>query len=130
MPPSAARKIIGTGRLIGVSTHNMNEARSALDQGADFITFGPIYETPEKAIYGTPVGIDALINLKKSITVPIFAIGGIKSGNIGAIFQAGANGVAMISAILAATDIRTAARRVNDSVNLSEKIAGEERSAL
>jgi thiamine-phosphate pyrophosphorylase len=126
MPPSAVRKIIGKRRFIGVSTHSLDEARSAAYQGADFITFGPIYETPAKIHYGPPVGIDAIKYVKESINIPVFAIGGIASGNLAPILKAGANGVAMISAILAAKDIRKAAKHVIDSISLVEKIICDE----
>ena len=109
MPPEAVRKAAGKGLLIGVSTHNREEARAAEAGGADFITFGPIFETPSKAEYGIPVGIDAIKKLKNEVDTPIFALGGINSGNVNHVVVSGASGIAMISAILAAPDIKEAA---------------------
>ena len=109
MPPEAVRKAAGKGLLIGVSTHNREEARAAEAGGADFITFGPIFETPSKAVYGIPVGVDAIRMLKNEVNIPIFALGGIKGGNISHVVASGASGIAMISAILAAPDIKEAA---------------------
>jgi len=109
MPPEAVRKAAGKGLLIGVSTHSLEEARAAEAGGADFITFGPIFQTPSKSEYGVPVGIDALKALKNEVKIPIFALGGIKSGNFEQIIMSGASGMAMISAILAAPDIKEAA---------------------
>jgi thiamine-phosphate pyrophosphorylase len=110
MPVDAARRIVGSGMLVGASTHSVKEAKEAELKGADFITYGPIFETPSKAQYGEPVGIEALINANNSISIPIIALGGIKSGNIDQVIAAGAYGVAMISSILAADDITAAAR--------------------
>ncbi|MBS1242601.1 MAG: tenI [Nitrospirae bacterium] len=75
MPPEAVRKAAGKGLLIGVSTHNPEEARAAEAGGADFITFGPIFQTPSKSEYGVPVGIDAIKAIKNEVKIPIFALG-------------------------------------------------------
>jgi len=109
MPVDAVRKVVGKVMKIGVSTHSGEEARAAEAGGADFITFGPIFETPSKAKYGIPVGIDAIKKLKNEVDAPIFALGGINSGNVNHVVVSGASGIAMISAILAAPDIKEAA---------------------
>ncbi len=109
IPPEAVRKAAGDGLLIGVSTHTLEEARAAEAGGADFITFGPIFETQSKAEHGVPVGVNAIKILKNDIKIPIFALGGIKSGNVRQVIMSGASGMAMISAILAAPDIKEAA---------------------
>lgn len=123
MPPQAVRKVVGDEMLIGVSTHSREEAWSAETEGADFITFGPVYRTPSKDKYGNPVGLDTLINAIKHITIPVYAIGGIKSGNIYEILQHGAYGISMISGILAAPDIRKAAEETTRMIQLA--LAGE-----
>lgn len=112
MPPEAVRKIVGKRMLIGVSTHNAAEAKAAEQGGADFITFGPVYPTPSKMKYGPPAGGDALCDVKGRINIPVFGLGGIKGDNIHTVLQAGADGIAMISAILAAEDIRSAAEEI------------------
>ena len=116
IPVDAARKIVGTSMLIGVSTHSLDEAKAAEAGGADFITFGPIYETPSKVKYHAPVGIDAIIELKNEVDMPIFALGGIKSGFAGHIIASGAYGISLISAILGADDIRKAAETLVQEV--------------
>ncbi len=92
--------------LVGVSTHSMEEALHAQSDGADFITFGPVYFTPSKAAYGEPVEIDKLKKVVKAVNIPVFAIGGMKEGNLEEVLNTGAYGVAMISAIMAAGDVK------------------------
>ena len=120
MPPDAVRRIVGSNMLIGVSTHTLPEAVNAEEAGADFITLGPIFATPSKMHYGDPIGVGAIGVVKKHVQIPVFALGGIGKANIAQVMQAGADGIAMISAIFAADDIQRAAelvsRRVSDAV--------------
>ncbi len=109
MPPEAVRKVVGRRMLIGVSTHSLDEARTAETGGADFVTFGPVFATLSKAPYGIPVGTDALRAVKKQIGIPVFGLGGIKHENLREVMNAGADGIAMISAIFGAEDVRAAA---------------------
>ncbi len=104
LPPRAAREAAGEKLLIGVSAHSIEEAKTAEREGADFITMGPIYETPSKAGYGAPLGKDILAEVKKKVAVPVFAIGGIKKGRVGEVLKAGADGIALISGILGSGD--------------------------
>ncbi len=102
MPPQAVRKICGGGLMIGVSTHSLEEARQAESEGADFITFGPVYETPSKMKYGSPVGLKRLREAVQKIFIPVYALGGIKLPSAPAVLDAGAHGIALISAIFGA----------------------------
>lgn len=106
IPAQAARKISGKALLIGVSTHSLHEAIEAERQGADFITLGPIYETPSKLRYGDPIGIDVLRKVKSHVLIPVFAIGGIKPDKVKDVVDAGADGVAVISAVLKSDNIK------------------------
>lgn len=106
LPAHAVRKITGDNFLIGVSTHGIDEALQAEKDGADFITLGPIYNTPSKLRYGDPIGVDILRQVKSKVSVPVLAIGGIKTDTVNEVLSAGADGVAVISGILAAEDIR------------------------
>jgi thiamine-phosphate pyrophosphorylase len=121
IPLAEVRRIVGRNMLIGASTHSIEEAREAEKAGADFITFGPIFSTPSKKKFGAPVGMEALRTVKKNGRIPVFGLGGIKSENIAQVMRAGADGVAMISAILAGDDIQTAAelmnRRIGEAAN-------------
>jgi thiamine-phosphate pyrophosphorylase len=104
LPASIARQLLGPGRLIGVSTHTLTEAQAAADAGADFLVFGPVFYTPSKAPYGEPVGLDALRVVRAAVTLPILAIGGVKKANLDQVLAAGADGIAVISAIISADD--------------------------
>ncbi len=116
MPPHAAKKIVGEKMLIGVSTHSLEEAVEAEADGADFITFGPVFATPSKMKYGPPKGLDALAEVTRRVSIPVFGLGGISARNIRAALDAGADGVGMISAILSAEDIRSAVKEIKQAL--------------
>jgi thiamine-phosphate pyrophosphorylase len=105
LPPEAARKIGGKNLLIGASCHNLGEAVAAEQSGADFLTIGPVYETPLKMKYGDPVGIGELVRVKSNVSIPVLAIGGIKLPMVKEVIHAGADGIALISGVLAAKNI-------------------------
>jgi thiamine-phosphate pyrophosphorylase len=102
MPVAVAREILGAERLIGVSCHDQSSALTAQQDGADFITFGPVYPTPSKSRYGDPVGLAKLTETTKVLQIPVFALGGINPVTAGEVITCGAHGIALISAIIAA----------------------------
>jgi len=106
IPPHAVRKIAKDKFMIGVSAHSIEEAMQAEKEGADFITLGPVYKTPSKMKYGQPLGVDINRKAKAEISIPVFAIGGIKQDRIKEVMDAGADGIALISGILGAKDIK------------------------
>lgn len=108
MPVPAARRLLGRQRLIGYSAHSLDEALRAEAGGADFVTFGPVYYTPSKASYGEPVGIDKLAEAVRGLAIPVFALGGVKEENIAEVMAVKVRGIALISAIVAASDPRGA----------------------
>lgn len=112
MPVEAARELLGERKLIGVSTHSANEAKAAEQAGADFILFGPVYDTPSKAIYGKPQGLAPLKEVVEKNSLPVYAIGGVKAENIAEVKAAGVRGVALISAVLGAVDPRGTTREI------------------
>jgi thiamine-phosphate pyrophosphorylase len=112
LPPEPVKRLARSRLVVGVSTHTIEEAKAAEAGGADFITFGPVFFTPSKASFGATVGLDCLKSAKKLVKVPIFGLGGIKSGNIRQVLSFGADGVSMISAVFSAEDIRKAAESV------------------
>lgn len=109
LPIVEARRILGAERLIGYSAHAVEEARQAQMDGADFITFGPVYATPSKAAYGAPLGLGKLAEAVAGLNIPVFALGGVKTTSIPDVAACGVTGIALISAIIAATDPRSAA---------------------
>jgi thiamine-phosphate pyrophosphorylase len=109
----SARKVLGREKLIGVSTHNLERARKAQKEGADFITFSPIYLTTSKVEYGAPQGLERLRNVCAGVDIPVFALGGITPERQPEVLYAGAAGVALISAIMGASNPETAARNFN-----------------
>jgi thiamine-phosphate pyrophosphorylase len=112
IPPAEARRLLGSGRLIGCSTHSEEQLAAAEAGGADFVTFGPVYATPSKAPYGPPVGVEALRRACAAAGIPVFALGGVGPRNVGEVIAAGADGIAAISAVLAAEDPGTAASEI------------------
>ena len=112
MSMEAVRALLGQKKLIGASTHSTKEAEEAQQGGADFILFGPVYFTPSKAVYGKPQGLGPLKEVVEKISLPVYAIGGIKPENIGEVKKTGIRGVALISAVLSATDPLAAAQEI------------------
>jgi len=103
-PPDVARKLLGGGKLIGVSCHSLDEALEAEEGGADFLVLGPVFETPSKLPYGPPLGREIIRRIRDKVSLPILAIGGIKPQHVPEVLAAGADGVAVISAVMAAPD--------------------------
>lgn len=115
MKASAVRRAFGNDMLIGVSTHNLAEATEAADEGADFIVFGPVFETESKKAYGPPVGLTALQEVARQLTIPVIALGGIKLENFPATLEAGAAGVAAISMFVDTPDLRSLIEQIKHS---------------
>lgn len=110
LPTGVVRQRLGPDLLIGVSTHSNADITFAASQGADFVTFGPVYATPSKAAFGAPQGLSALSSACGISDLPLFALGGITPTRAAEVHQAGASGIALISAILASPDPRAAAQ--------------------
>ena len=104
-PPPVVRRLAGRHALIGVSAHSLERAREVEKEGADFITFGPVFETPSKMKYGPPQGLEMLRKVTGEVRIPVFAIGRITPERAGQCIGCGARGVAVVSAILASIDI-------------------------
>ena len=102
LPVGALRGMTPAGFLIGASVHSPSEAQEAASQGADFLVFGPVWDTASKRAYGPPQGLEALRRVAAGTAVPVLAIGGITPERVREVLAAGAAGVAAIAAILAA----------------------------
>ncbi len=114
--PAEARHLLGPAALVGASAHSLAEVHAAAQSGADFVVFGPIFDTPSKGPFGPPVGAAALADVTQRISIPVIAIGGITEERVSIVRRHGAAGVAMIAAVLEATDPRTAAERIRSSL--------------
>lgn len=106
-----ARRIVGSGRIVGVSTHSARQALAAQAAGADYVGFGPLHATPTKP-GRRPVGLATLPRLARRMTIPVFAIGGVSPRTVARVARAGAARVAASAAILDARDPRAVARAI------------------
>ena len=109
LPPAIARQLLGPGRLIGRSTHRIEQLRQAVADGCDYVGVGPVNATPTKP-GRDPVGLSYVQQAAAESPIPMFAIGGIELANLAAVLQAGAQRVAVVRAITEALDPQAAAR--------------------
>ncbi len=116
MPAPLARRLIGKGRILGVSAGNVDEARRAEEEGADYIGASPVFATPTKPDAPAPMGVEGLRKLAGAVSIPVVAIGGMNAQNARAVMLAGAAGLAVVSAIVGAQDVEATARAIADAV--------------
>jgi thiamine-phosphate pyrophosphorylase len=114
--PSDARRLLGDGVLVGVSCHGAEDVRRAREGGADYATFSPLFDTPSKRRYGSPVGLEAL-RAAAALGLPLVGLGGVGPENAAAVLDAGAMGVAAIRAWLAGPDPGAAVRALVKAVS-------------
>jgi thiamine-phosphate pyrophosphorylase len=100
LPPEAARKIIGSDRTLGVSTHNLEQLQRALETSADYLAIGPVFETNSKDNPDSVIGLEGVRQARARTQKPLVAIGGITLENCRSVIDAGADSVAVITAIL------------------------------
>lgn len=110
LPTHVVRELIGPRRLIGVSTHSAEDVQRANQNGADYVVFGPIFDTPSKRSFGPPLGLARLTEVCRRSSIPVFAIGGITCERVGDVRRAGAHGIAVIGALLTRDDIGEAVK--------------------
>ena len=117
LPLAAARKVVGPSKIVGVSTHDPQQAIEAEQGGADYIGFGPLFGTNTKATGYSARGLDQLRAIRTLVRIPIVAIGGVTTARALSALDAGANAVAMISDLVLAADVTA---KVQDTLaNLS-----------
>jgi len=112
VPCGVARQIAPPGFIIGVSVGSVAEARNAEHEGADYVALSPVFATGSKPDAGPGHGLAIVRQIRSAVRIPVIAIGGIGPENAGEVIDAGADGVAVISAITGAPDITGAARRM------------------
>lgn len=116
LPTPVARRIIGPHRILGVSAGTVEQAQQAEREGADYLGVGDVFGTPSKPDAGPPIGVARLAEIVRSVSIPCVAIGGITLQNAAAVVEAGAAGVAVISAVIGAPDPEAAARELREQV--------------
>lgn len=114
--PTVARQLAPPGFIIGVSVGNAAEARQAEEEGADYVALSPTFSTGSKTDAGPGHGLLCLAEIRQAVSIPVIAIGGIGPGNAEEVIGAGADGVAVISAVVSAPDIAGAASHLRDLV--------------
>ncbi len=117
----AVKRVFGPEMIIGASTHNLEEAVAAENGGADFVVFGPVFETSSKRSYGPPVGLASLRAVARSVRIPVVALGGITLANFHETLEAGAAGIAAISLFARAVDMEGVVQTIKSFGNLSSK---------
>ncbi|MBS3819451.1 thiamine phosphate synthase [bacterium] len=116
LPLPYARKILGKNKWVGISVNTVQEALDAESQGADYLGVGPIFSTPSKKDARSALGLEGFQSIRKSTGLPILAIGGIHIQNAGEIIAQGADGVAVISALMSSSDVRTSAQQLRQII--------------
>lgn len=111
LPLVVARKLLGNHKIIGVSAHNVQEAQEAEAQGADYLGCGAVFVTGTKQDT-QEIGLEALLQIKKAVKIPIVGIGGINAANYEAVLTTGVEGAAIVSGILGAADIKAEVQRL------------------
>lgn len=118
-----ARGVVGQNKLVGISTHNLEQFKQAAASSADYIAVGPVYGTSTKANPGPVVGLEFLRQVRQLTDKPVVAIGGITLGRAAAVIEAGADSAAVISGILSATDPAERARQYIDTLGAAKRAA-------
>jgi thiamine-phosphate pyrophosphorylase len=119
-----ARQLAPPGFIIGVSVGTVEEAREAEREGADYLALSPTFSTASKYNAGPGHGLDRLREIRRAVSLPLVAIGGINRQNAGDVIAAGADGIAVISAVVGSPDITAAARELKDLVRESKRSVG------
>jgi thiamine-phosphate pyrophosphorylase len=120
LPPAVARRLLRPGMVLGVSTHDEEQADQAIRDGADYVAVGSMFPTTTKSGFQL-VGPDLLRRVRARTTAPLVAIGGITEDNVAPVMAAGADAVAVISAVCGASDPEAAVRRLLERIRAAEK---------
>ena len=121
LPVADARRIVGPEKIIGASAATAAEAVRAETDGADYVGVGSIFATTSKPDAGDAIGPEALSQIRAAISIPIVAVGGITHANAAEAIRAGAHRVAAISAVMGASDVREAARRLAKAIRAARE---------
>lgn len=116
MPLEMAKGIVGDSMIIGISAESLQDAIEAEKGGADYLGVSPIYATPTKSDTAPPLGLTGLRKIRKAVKLPLVGIGGLNRDNCAEVIRCGADGVAVVSAIVAADDPAAAARAIKQTI--------------
>lgn len=121
MPLEMAKGILGESMIIGISAESLQDAIEAEKGGADYLGVSPIYATPTKTDTAPPLGLEGLREIRKTVKLPLVGIGGLNKDNSADVIRYGADGVAVVSAIVAAEDPEAAARELKHVIEKTQK---------
>ncbi|MCP4682349.1 MAG: thiamine phosphate synthase [Desulfobacterales bacterium] len=121
MPFSLAKNIVGDTLVIGISAESLSDAIQAEKEGADYIGVSPIYKTPTKTDTAPPLGLKGIEEIRAVVDIPIVGIGGLNETNAREVIKSGADGVAVVSAIVSADDPETASRTLRKIIDKAKK---------
>jgi len=121
MPIESARRILGDSMIIGISAESMADAVAAEKAGADYLGVSPIFSTPTKTDTAPALGLEGLRRIREVVSLPLVGIGGLNAGNAARVIEHGADGVAVVSAIVSADDPELAARALLHIVSAEKK---------
>jgi len=119
LPPAAARRILGPEAIVGISTHDVGQATLTASEPVDYVAIGPVFPTRTKAQPDAVVGLEGVRGVRRLVARPLIGIGGITAENAATVIAAGADGVAVISALLCEVDLEAAARAFCRSLTLA-----------
>ena len=127
-----ARRLVGNRMIIGISAESVADAVRAEAEGADYIGASPVFTTPTKTDTASPLGLDGLRAIRRAVQLPLVAIGGINADNAAQVLRAGADGLAVVSAIVSAPCPRTAAAGLRQRIQSThnEEPACKQRSTI
>ncbi|MGD9012181.1 MAG: thiamine phosphate synthase [Desulfobacterales bacterium] len=121
MPLEMAKGILGNTMIIGISAESIEDAITAEKGGADYLGISPIYATPTKTNTAPALGLEGLREIRKAVSLPLVGIGGLNKDNAADVIRNGADGVAVVSAIVAADDPEVAARKLKQVIKKAQK---------
>ena len=132
LPIADARRLVGNRMIIGISAESVADAVRAEAEGADYIGASPVFTTPTKTDTAPPLGLDGLRAIRRAVQLPLVAIGGINADNAAQVLRAGADGLAVVSAIVSAPCPRTAAAGLRQRIQSThnEEPASKQRSTI
>ena len=121
LPVKIARKLLGENKIIGATVRDLSQALKAQREGVDYLSLGPVFSTKTKRDLPPSRGLKAIIRIKKKIKIPLIVIGGINKNNVASVIRAGADGVAIVSAVIRAENVREATRELLSRIREAKK---------